>query len=320
MQSNEPAPRERLSLRMRLLVLALAILAASGLAVFLAVFNGLPGAGGITGNKSANRSGNNGSSISAAPGFDLPVGERLEYAIMWKGAHAGDIVFTVNEKKILRQREVFPVSMSATSRGLLSAAYAIHDQVKSMIDARTGNSLQFSRKIREGTWKLYHADDRVDFDYQTMTAVYTKTKYDKNGKSRTRTYAPRTIPGPLQDSLSLFYSLRNPVPCPGQERELFIGGRKRTDAVMVKAEASEDISIKGLGTFRALKITFRPRKTAGLKAKVELFMKQGELVLWLDRLHGIPLKLEIRGIPVIGSVQAILRAARNTGLRTRNDE
>ncbi len=304
---NAPAPGPFPRHRRRWMLIGLLALALAAVAVWLGI-RGLPEASGLGEHPE--------SAPNEEPAFSLPVEEELTYAIMWKGLHAGTITLTVAERTKLRGRPAYRVVMRVDSGQVLDAVFAIHDRLESHIDAQTGASLRFARSLREGTWDPYKADDRVDFDYGAGVSRYRATDDDDGDGSRMVEHKPRPIPGPLQDPLSLLYHVRHPVLEPGGSRTITVGTRKKSGTLRLQAGEEQTLAIPGLGTFTACRIAFSSPDKDKTSAKVRLFLKKGDLALWVDRETGVPLKLELTAVPILGSLEAVLRGARNSVLKT----
>ncbi len=244
----------------------------------------------------------------------LTVGEQLHYVIMWREMLAGDITFTVIDTVPVEGRTAYHIRMCGDSTGLLEAVYAVHDRVDSFIDAETGHSLRFDRHIREGTWNVYKTDDRVDFDCERNELRYQKTKFDKDGNGRTQSKAPRPLTAPVQDPLSLLYHLRRKLPDVGESRLFRVGGRKGVTPVAIRSSKLANLDIPGLGDFKAVLLDCPPPEGSEVTEKVEFSLAEGDFSFWVDQESGIPLKLEVSEIPLLGNITALLRQAKNAQL------
>jgi hypothetical protein len=309
-----------------IIVLVLLVLLAGTMGYFYWRLEGLP----------AGAAPEPGQPAAAPPPRDigLPVGEELVYALMWKGLAAGETTFRVIEKLPLNASPpllpgeqrlpprlragpeplVYHVQMRVRSRGALNAVFAIDNRIESWIDARTGASQRFLRHVREGTFDIYKADERLDFDYDENLAYLSRVKHKDAGPILKHS-EPRPIPGPLQDTFSILYYVRHDPLAPGEEREVTVSTRRETATVVLTAAAqTETLTIPEVGSFEALRIRFGTKDPAALKEKVQVFLKEGELELQVEAATNIPLRLYVSEIPVLGEAEALLRGARRSPL------
>jgi len=239
------------------------------------------------------------------------VGEKLEYAVKWKGIPAGRISLDVKRKKIMRGREVLQLEMHTLTNDFLSVMYPVDSTVKSYVDARTGQSYLFRRKLREGSRRV---DDRLEFDCTAKDdtgKIEPLSFYSKVKNGETIKNAPRPIPGPVQDALSMVYYMRHlKFTEVGQEHQVLVGSKKRTDIVTVKAIKFERRTVTPFGTFDCVVV----EPTGDNEAEGDdLVAASGSASIWLEKNTGMPLMLSVN--VKIGTATATLIKEENTELK-----
>lgn len=266
---------------------------------------GLPSASGLA----------NSSTPVPVENYRLPVGEKLTYALMWDNLHAGVAILSVQDQVTVNGVSTYHLRMKVDTGDILNAIYAVHDKMDSFVDAVNGSSLRFVRSIREGTWKIYKADEQIDFDYQEKLARRKATQYQHGLSVGQKVKRPYPVPGPLHDPLSFLYYFRNNPLKPDTPHSIILGGRKECATHMISLGQSERLNIPGLGIFDACKIVFESKDLTGKHKGLNLFLAEGDLDLWIDRKTGIPLKLRLQGLPILGSAEVILRGAETSPLQ-----
>lgn len=268
-----------------------------GVAVAAGIFlqRGLPAAGGVTG--------------SARVQIDsLPCGERLSYALMWGEVRAGRITLSLDEATPTDPPETAQAKLTVASGETLDAVFMVRDTVESWFAPATAATIRFRRKVREGTFKVYRADETLVYD----PGAGRMRRATEGEQDRVE---PRESPGPVvHDPLSLLYAFRLEPLAPGEVREVRVATRKSVSTVEVRAGEPQQRLVEGLGTFAAMPVTLHP--VAGAK-KLELFLKEGDLRLWVEQSTSTPLIIEVTGVPVVGTVRAVLRDARGSPLANR---
>jgi hypothetical protein len=238
-----------------------------------------------------------------------PVGERLTYQIKWKGVPAGQAVFSVKRLTRARGEPVLYLALETETNDAVSCVYAVRDKIKSYVCARTGRSVLFQRDLNEGSYSIH---DSLQFDYENEQQYYTRTRYDGSAHHREEK-APRPIPGPVQDPLSVLYYLRHFPLEIGEEREVPIGTHERTGILAVTATRRERIEIPTLGAFDAHAVRLEAAGPGLTEYDPEIFRCDGDIELWVEQETNIPLILKVK-VPILGSATAILRDAENTPL------
>lgn len=242
------------------------------------------------------------------------VGEKLEYALKWKGMPAGKAVMEIKRQRNLRGRLADEIELSYQTNNFVDAFYPVDSSVKSFVDVQSGASQMFKRKLREGRVKARKVDDRLEFDQQfawpdgrvAPASVYSKEKNGKTDKNE-----PLPLPGNVQDSLSAIYYLRNfKFDKVGDSHKMLVGSRKRVDIVTMTASSFEQIEVPGVGKFDAVVVNPEGDQDA---ERSTLLSTEGDVDIWLEKNSGIPLKIEV-GVASIGGVTVILTGAANSGL------
>ncbi|MFH0911436.1 MAG: DUF3108 domain-containing protein [Planctomycetota bacterium] len=242
------------------------------------------------------------------------IGERLTYAVKWKGMAAGEAVLSVNRKTTVDGRPAYYLSLETESNDFLGTFYKVQDKVRSYVDAETGHSLLFIRDIQEGG---YRANDFLQFDYDKNLQYYRTIK-TASDTARASEKTPRPIPGPLQDPLSVLYYLRHTPLSVGMAREILVGSRKRTGILRVEVLREERVDLPDLGGFDALVVKLANGGAAQGTYDPAVFNAKGEIQVWAEKETNIPLLIRV-GLP-IGSAEVVLYRAENSPLNERGPQ
>ncbi len=141
--------------------------------------------------------------VPADPAF--PLGERLTYDIFWLGFRVGVGDIWVKEREVIDGRDAFHVVATARGNGFLAKLYPVNDEIHSWIDARTLESLRFSKKIAE---RATRKDEEQTYDAARGKGVHVsritgeRVEFD--------------VKAPVRDVVSAFYWLRRQPLEPGR--------------------------------------------------------------------------------------------------------
>jgi hypothetical protein len=210
---------------------------------------------------------------------ELRQGEVLEYEMRWSGLPAGRASFTVHWLESVDQAQAWLVRARARSNRLVSEFYPIDSDTRSLIDTIGGFSRHFQRDQKEGALER---QAQVHFDYRTREAVVSSLAQSPFGavpEQRQR------LNGPAQDPLSALYALRAlSLPDDGTvTMRVYDSGREWP--LLLKVEDRDRVDLGRLGQFEARRVRCR-------YAFPGLFVRRGDVMLYLDLEHNIPLKIE----------------------------
>ncbi len=220
----------------------------------------------------------------------IPLGERLIYGLRWMGLRVGEARVEVLGIELLDGHEVYHVRVLVRSNAVLSKIYPVEDELDSYIDVEGGFSRKFTKQAREGT---YRANEMVVYDYVNGVGTYTSLT---NGSEKTF-----DIPGPIQDSLSVLYAVRQQHLEPGKSLVLSVNADEKNWELQVDVLGVESVEIRRLGRWQAMVV--EP------KAKYQgVFKRKGRMWIWLSADEKrIPLRLKTK-VPIVGTIVATLES------------
>lgn len=243
--------------------------------------------------------------------------EVLNYQVKYKGLPAGRIELRAKRIALLRGRKSMIFEMHCESNNIVDVLYPVDSTIKSYVDMQDGRSYLFMRKLNEGRRRI---DDRLEFDYgyrgknlvrdETLSAAplsrYSKVKKDKQVyKSESR-----SIPGPVQDSLSIIYYIRHlDLSDPSVKHKVLVGSKKRTDVVTINIIGNEQLTLNSIGTFDCVIVEPKGEEDTD---RTNIVAVKGSAELWLEKNTKIPLMIKVE-VP-FGHVTAALIEAKNTDL------
>ena len=219
------------------------------------------------------------------------VGETLTYNVSWKIFDAGIATMTLAEKFRFQNEEVYKVTATARSTGILSTLFKVMDIFESHFQAREICSRRLSKSIREGSRQR---DSLLVFDPKTRQAKLEEK--DLNRPDLPPKHSESPIPLCVQDVLSALYIIRTKNLKVGEQFIFPINDGGKTYDVGVEVQAAEEIKTPA-GMFQTLRL--EPRVFDGL------FKNKGRMFLWItndDEKMPIQLKAKIN----IGTITAAL--------------
>ena len=175
------------------------------------------------------------------PGYSIPNGLVLSYAVEWRLLTAGTATFHLVS---LGSEE--RVTVTADSTGAFSVLYPVHDRFEALFDPRTFCSLSISKHTEEGFRKV---ESSIRFDY----AAHKSVLQEKNLKSGHSKQDQNEIPGCVTDVVSgMLYVGSRPLQT-GQTYTFPLNDGGKTTDVRAHVEAREDIKVPA-GAFHTTRI------------------------------------------------------------------
>jgi hypothetical protein len=164
----------------------------------------------------------------------MPLGERLVYKITWLGVPVGTGSLWVKEKTKLSGREVFHVIGQVETNKVLRTIFPMHDEIHSWIDAKTFQSLQFEKDIREIRIK---AHEIMSFDEKKKKGYFKSftTGIEKEFN----------VIVPVHDVLSAFYWTRRQKLVPGKSLKTVLTADQKDWYLTVRVIKKESIKFHG---------------------------------------------------------------------------
>jgi len=218
-------------------------------------------------------------------------GEKLIYAVRWKGIHAGTSTLEVAPKvRKYRNKECLLLTARTHSSAAISAVYEVNDIVKSLVERATLQPLKSSKRLKEGPHKarqlLFFYPDRKRIRYY---------RYKKNRYVLTRDH--KNTPFPTYDVLSVVFALRFKKLSVGRKYTIKVcTGKRICDAEFVVVERKR-IKVEA-GEFDALRIGPRFKVGKGkLGVKEGLFVSEKIAEVWVDAVTKRPILMRAK-VPI----------------------
>ena len=209
-------------------------------------------------------------------------GESLRFSVQYGFIHAGSAWLEVPEVAEWQGHPVWRLVARAESNGFFDRVYRVRNRIESFWDFDARYSWRYFEDRHEGH---YTANDTMVYEPDSSRMRY------KNGQLF-------TVPGPVQDALSSFYTTRFLA--------LPVGGRVTFDYHASRKTAPMEVRILGreriktpAGKFDC--VVIEPLLKAG-----GIFKNKGRLVIWLtDDARRMPVLMKSK--VVIGSVKVVLQ-------------
>ncbi len=199
----------------------------------------------------------------AQPQQTIPLAEHLVYEVSWMGVPVGLGILEVKELTQQDGRKAFHVVAVAETNEFLSKIYPVHDEVHSWIDAETFQSLQFQKKVSEGS---YRANEIIRYDGARKKGYYQSLK---NGTKK-----EFDIAVPVHDILSAFYWSRRQSLEPGKSIKTIVNSDEKDWDLEIQVLRRETKELRGQGLFDTILIEPKTR----LKGVLE---KRGRVWVYL---------------------------------------
>lgn len=234
-------------------------------------------------------------SFSAAQTHSFGPGEQLYYNVSFSGINVMRVsIRTVGEN--IGGRPHYHVIGNGSTDGIAKSVFDLNDTYHSWLDASTLMPTRLTGDLQENK---YRHKLTYNYDWSAMS-VRTTRRNQKWSADRSSTMSLKSNSG---DALALFFRMRN------IDSETLVKGRSypldlvldsSTKAISYKFHGREDVKVRRIGTFKALKFTCTMATSDGSKYKDGM-----TLTVWIsDDKNHIPLLMEA---PVkIGKVRATL--------------
>ncbi len=240
-------------------------------------------------------------------------GETLRYQANWRGLPAGSVRFAAKRQVMLKNRPVFVFEVNVESNDFLNAFYPVRTSINSYVDADTGRSYLIRRRVSERNREY---KDRLEFKYDFRREngipdpVSKYSCVDESGREESA--LPFSIPGNMQDMVSVIYYLRGmDLDSVGDSCTLLLGGRKKPVLTKVNVVSEEEVKIPNIGTFDCLVV--EPH-TDGTNLSGNLLATRGGEKVWLEKNTRIPVMCSAELPKPMGTVVATLVEAENSEL------
>jgi len=226
-----------------------------------------------------------------SPLVPFEVGETFTYKVSWKIFDAGVATLTLADRLRYQDEEVYRITATARSTGIVSTLYKVFDVFESYLQATDLCSRKITKSIREGR---RHRETVVNFDLKARQAQTEDRDMDRPELPAKRFESP--IPLCVQDVISAIYFLRTKNLKVGERLNFPINDGGKTYDVDVEIQATETIKTPA-GMFQTVRL--EPKVFDGL------FNKKGRMFVWIttdsDRMP-VQLKAKVN----IGTITAAL--------------
>jgi len=218
-------------------------------------------------------------------------GEKLTYAVRWKGIRAGTSTLEVAPKvRKYRGKECFLLMARTRSSDAISAVYEVNDIVKSLVERGSLQPLKASKRLKEGPHRarqllFFYPDKRRIRYYRYKRNRYVLTRDHKNALF------------PTYDVLSVVFALRLKKLSVGKKYTIKVcTGKRICDAEFVVMERKR-IRVEA-GEFEAFRLGPRFKVGKGkLGAKEGLFVSEKIAEVWVDALTKRPILMRAK-VPI----------------------
>lgn len=209
------------------------------------------------------------------------VGETFVYSVTWKVFDAGIATMRLAEKARFQNEEIYKVTATARSTGILSRVFQVLDVFESHFQVKELCSRRLTKSIQEGSRRR---ETVLIFDPKGCQAKLEER--DLNHPDLPGKRSESSIPFCVQDVISALYLIRTKTLKVGEQVNFPINDGGRTYDVSVEVQATEEIRTPA-GTFQTLRL--EPRVFEGL------FRKKGRMFVWLTHdAEKMPVQLKAR--------------------------
>lgn len=216
-------------------------------------------------------------------------GERLRYAVSWRGLPAGNAeLVAVPDRTILNR---WKATAKASSVGYVSNIYPVEDEYQSQFRSPGFCSLGIHKQIQEGD---RHREVKLDFDPRRRLARLEDRDAAGHAPPKVEQFA---IPDCVQDILSAVYYARSLPLTIGKSFEFPLNDGSKTIQIHVDVQAEEEVAT-GIGKLQAIRV--EPDVFSG-----HLFSGKGRIFVWFTKdARRIPVQL--RAQISVGTITATL--------------
>jgi hypothetical protein len=219
------------------------------------------------------------------------IGETFTYNISWKIFDAGIATMTMNDRFRYQGDEVYKITASVKSSGLIATLFPVQDFFESYLEVKENCSRKIVKQVNEG-WR--HREITVAFDPRIRKALMQDKNLSKPQEPATQTET--SIPPCVQDVISALYVVRAMPMKVGDHFRLAINDGGRTYDVEIEVQAEETIKTPA-GSFNTLRV--EPQVFGGL------FKKKGRMFIWFSK-DAVKVPVQIRARILIGTITAAL--------------
>jgi hypothetical protein len=209
------------------------------------------------------------------------VGETFVYSVSWKIFDAGIATLRLAEMSRYQNEEVYKVTATARSTGILSRVFQVLDFFESYFQVKDLCARRLTKKIQEGSRKR---ETVLTFDPKAHRARLEDK--DTNDPELPAKHSESDIPACVQDVISALYLIRTKTLRVGEQVSFPINDGGKTYDVSVEVQATEEVRTPA-GEFQTIRL--EPRVFEGL------FRKRGRMFIWLTNdSHKMPVQLKAR--------------------------
>jgi hypothetical protein len=199
---------------------------------------------------------------------------------------AGTITLEIKELIDYEQSPAVRIVGDARSSGTFNSLAGINVQnhYESIVDLKSGCSLQFKLMQREGKRMQ---DVQIDFDRGAKKLHIREWNVSKDPHIEFRNESIDTGDGCIQDLISIFYAIRAVQLRTGIQHTLVLSNdHGKVQPIQLTVEGEEKARTDG-GTYQVYRVS-----TTGLFGG--LFRSGGEFKVWIDQSSGIPVKFDAK--------------------------
>ncbi|MEI8350517.1 MAG: DUF3108 domain-containing protein [Candidatus Omnitrophota bacterium] len=200
----------------------------------------------------------------------IKIGEKLTYAVDWRGIPSGKIILEVKEIVTIGQRQYYHIIAQALPNSFFSFFYKVNYLVETYVDTETYQPIKFHKKR---ILRNVVSEETINFDYARNEALWQYTGSENKIIRLTAN---------SQDLLSFLYFFRLQEIKLGKEYPLDIIYNASVWEAKVKVDTFELVKFNGTGikTF-TIKLISRLAKhiTGGEKMKIYFSFSDGHLPL-----------------------------------------
>ena len=222
------------------------------------------------------------------------VGETLTYRLSWGVVPVGE---TVVSSKWIEDggRRLIEVTFRTRSNKVLSTLYPVDDTIQAVIDPERFRPVTLFIDMSEGQHKNR---ELTTFDYARGVA-----RWERFTKPRVT-----EIPiGPdVMDLVTFMYFMRRGGFEVGSDRHHRVITDGKVYDLFIKAEAIETVDVPGYGDVECVRLDPSAQFNG-------LFVRKGKLTVWVSRDSRAFCVRVVAGIPVVGSVKAVLTSVGGPG-------
>lgn len=224
-----------------------------------------------------------------APRLPFSAGEKLRYAVRWRGLSAGHAELVVRPEAGAPGR--WKATATAASVGYVSNIYRVDDEYESRFHNPGFCSSGIRKRIQEGARRR---QVKLDFDPARRLARLEDRDMEEDAPAKVEQFA---IPECVQDILSAVYFARSQPMIVGQSFEFPLNDGSQTIQLHVEVQAEEEITTEA-GKFTALRV--EPDVFEG-----RLFSGKGRIFLWFTK-DSRRLPVQLRAQIGVGTIIATL--------------